>query len=112
MTHEPTEREGSAQSCSDLGPSQKHSEQQCQRSYSSFVCLSSAPVVESNIPSLANWLLTFYSKFLEDSDLEAISSFLKGLYSHPGLTPLPPRSISSSSSSSSSGQRKPRKSIG
>lgn len=84
----------------------------CAALYSGFVCLSSAPVAESNIPSLANWLLTFYSKFLEDSDLEAISSFLKGLYSHPGLTPLPPRSISSSSSSSSSGQRKPRKSIG
>ncbi|ELR20452.1 uncharacterized protein ACA1_205900 [Acanthamoeba castellanii str. Neff] len=41
----------------------------CAALYSSFVCLSSTPIAEGNISSLGNWLLTFHSKFLEESDL-------------------------------------------
>ncbi|ELR19676.1 uncharacterized protein ACA1_199590 [Acanthamoeba castellanii str. Neff] len=71
----------------------------CAALYSSFVCLSSTPIAEGNISSLSNWLLTFHSKFLEESDLTAITSFLQGLTSHPTLAPLTPKTSSSSSSS-------------
>ncbi|ELR13385.1 uncharacterized protein ACA1_243150 [Acanthamoeba castellanii str. Neff] len=70
----------------------------CAALYSSFVCLSSTPIAEGNISSLSNWLLTFHSKFLEESDLTAITSFLQGLTSHPALAPLTPKTSSSSSS--------------
>ncbi|ELR22886.1 uncharacterized protein ACA1_397520 [Acanthamoeba castellanii str. Neff] len=79
----------------------------CATLYSSFVCLSSTPIAEGNISSLTNWLLTFHSKFLEESDLTAITSFLQ-LTSHPALGPLTPKT----SSSSSSGPWKVWKSIG
>ncbi|ELR23191.1 uncharacterized protein ACA1_067750, partial [Acanthamoeba castellanii str. Neff] len=80
----------------------------CAALYSSFVCLSSTPIAEGNISSLGNWLLTFHSKFLEESDLTAITSFLQGLTSHPALAPLTPKTSSSSSSS----PQKVQKSIG
>lgn len=82
--------------------------------YSSFICLTSAAIPsESNISSLSNWLLSFLSKFLSDSDLSTLCADLETLLSHPGFSPLPPKtSALASSSSSSTSARQPRKSLG